>query len=92
MKEQVVAIIKWQYWLFNHGEPKEIIKSVFPDLWEHLYDKFEHYANKTGNTAFAWSYWFMGLSTDRQEKFAAWVMENYHGVDRRIKIMKGGDQ
>lgn len=92
MKQEIIAIIKWQYWLFNHGEPKEIIKSVFPDLWEHLYDKFEHYANKTGNTAFAWSYLFMDLSFDRQEKLAEWVMNNYHGVDRRIKIMEGGDQ
>ena len=87
MKKQVVAILKWQYWLYNHGNPKEIIKCVFPDLWEHLTDKFNHYANKTGNTAFAWSCWFMELSGDRQEKFAAWVMENYHGIDSRIKNM-----
>ena len=87
MKEQVIAIIKWQYWLYNHGEPKQILQECFPDIWQHFYDKFNHYANKTGNTAFAWSYLFMDLSTDRQEKFAEWVCQNYHGIDRRIKIM-----
>lgn len=92
MKQEVIAIIKWQYWLYNHGEPKQILQECFPDLWQHFYDKFNHYANKTGNTAFAWSYLFMDLSTDRQEKFAEWVCQNYHGVDRRIKMMEGGGQ
>jgi hypothetical protein len=92
MKQETIAIIKWQYWLYNHGEPKQILQECFPDLWQHFYDKLNHYANKTGNTAFAWSYWFMDLSTDRQEKFAEWVCKNYHGVDRRIKMTEGGDQ
>lgn len=92
MKQEIIAIIKWQYWLFNHGEPYKIIEEVFPDLAGHFKDKFDHYCNHFGNTAAAWIHWFMDLSADRQEKFAAWVCENYHGVDRRIKIMEGGNQ
>ena len=92
MKQEIIAIIKWQYWLFNHEEPREIIGEVFPDLARHFIDKFEFYCNHFGNTAAAWIHWFMDLSADRQEQFAAWVMENYHGVDRRIEIMKGGER
>lgn len=84
MKQAVIAIIKWQYWLFNHGDVDETIKAVFPDLAQHFIDKFEFYCNHFGNTAAAWIHWFMDLSADRQEKFAAWVMENYHGVDNRF--------
>lgn len=92
MKQEIIAIIKWQYWLYNHGEPKQILQECFPDLWQHFYDKFNSYANRYNDTAMAWSSLFMELSADRQEKFAAWVMENYHGVDNRIEIMKGGEK
>lgn len=87
MKKEIIAIIKWQYWLFNHDEPYEIIERVFPDLAGHFKNKFDYYCNHFGNTAAAWIHWFMDLSADRQEKFASWVMENYHGIDSRIKNM-----
>ena len=91
MKKEIIAIIKWQYWLYNHGEPKEIIKSVFPDLWEHFSYKFHAYAIKYNNTVMAWSSLFMELSEERQSALIEWVMNNYHGVDSRIK-MEGGEQ
>lgn len=85
MTQAAAAIIKWQYWLFNHDNPKEIIETVFPDLSNHLYEKFKIYAYEYQNTAFAWARWFMDLSRDRQDKFAEYILQNYHGVDNRLK-------
>lgn len=92
MKKEVIAIIKWQYWLYNHGEPKQILHECFPDLWQHFYDKFHAYATKYNNTVMAWSSLFMELSEEWQSAMIEWVMNNYHGVDKRIEIMKGGER
>lgn len=79
------AIVKWQYFLYNHGDAKTIIEDCFPDLAQHLYDKFLRYCNTYGYTDKAWSYWFMELDVQRQMQFADWVVKNYHGVDERLK-------
>lgn len=90
MTEQVKAIIKWQYWIFNHGDMREIIATVFPELSSHLYDKWLALANFYQNTADATIHWFMDLSSERQERIAEWVSQNYHGIDGRIKRAEGG--
>ncbi len=91
MTEQAKSIIKWQYWLFNHGDMKETIAKVFPDLSGHLYSKWLRLADAYQNTAHATIEWFMELSGERQERFAEWVCVNYHGIDSRIKRAEGGE-
>lgn len=90
MTEQAKSIIKWQYWLFNHGDMKEVIAEVFPELYAHLYNKWLGMAKRYNDTAKATIDWFMELSGERQERIAEWVCANYHGIDGRIKREEGG--
>lgn len=87
--ENAKSIIKWQYWLCNHDDPKETLIAVFGEwLGNHFYGKFNAYANKYGNTAFAWVELFMEMSIDNQAKLAEWVCENYKGIDNILKQLE----
>lgn len=73
------AIIKWQYWLYNHGDIKEIFHEIWDtNLADHFYSKFLHFCEKNNNyTNFALVELFMELSRDNQEKLTEWVLTNY---------------
>ncbi len=90
MTEQAKSIIKWQYWLYNHGPAKQVLVEVFGEhLGNHFNSKFEYFADKYQHTALAWSKLFMEMSTGNQELLADWVCQNYHGVDG---MLKGGEE
>ena len=81
------AIIKWQYWLYNHGDPKVLLVELFGEnLGNHFYGKFRSKCvTFNDNTWMAWVDLFMEMTTDNQAKLAEWVCENYHGADNLIE-------
>lgn len=85
--ENAKAIIKYQYWLYNHADPKETLIAVFGEwLGNHFYGKFNTKCKTFNeNTWMAWVDLFMEMSMDNQAKLAEWVCENYHGVDNLLK-------
>lgn len=87
-----IGIMKWMYFLHNHGDIKEIISKVFPDLAEHLYGKYCQYVDMCNNTIDALILFYMNLDTQRQIEFGEWVCENYSGVDNRIEKLNDLDE
>lgn len=89
--ENAKSIIKWQYWLYNHADPKETLITVFGEwLGNHFYGKFNAKCKTFNeNTFVAWVDLFMEMSMDNQAKLAEWVCENYHGVDNLLKQLEG---
>lgn len=82
MTNQTLAIIKWQYWLFNHGNPKQLLVDIFgSNLGLHFYSKFNHFCEGAPNTAFAWIELFMEMSTSNQAALANYVIKNYDGCN-----------
>lgn len=78
--EQIQAVIKYQYWLFNHGDPKNILVEVFgEDLGLHFTSKLEGFFIKCGQTAFAWTKLFMEMTDHNQQALVEWVLNHYEG-------------
>ena len=78
-EKEIDAIIKWQYWLYNHGDIKEIFHEIWPGLLaDHFYAKFLHFCEKYNNyTNFALLTLFMEMSRENQKKLAEYVVKNY---------------
>lgn len=72
----VFSITQWVYFTYNFPEPEPFFKEVFGNLGQHIYDKWESYH-------YNWNRLFVELDSKNQQKLAAWIVANYHGVDKR---------
>lgn len=85
--ENAKAIIKWQYWLYYHGDIEETFRAIYPQwLADHFYAKFDGKCKRfDGNTWMALVDLFMEMSIDNQALLAEWVTNNYNGVNNILK-------
>ena len=72
----VFSITQWVYFTYNYPSPEPFFDNVFGHLGRHLYNKWESYNND-------WNRLFVELDRENQQKLAAWIVANYHGVDSR---------
>ena len=78
MRTAINAIRTFVYFGYNYSNPNQMCEEIWGSgpgsLGQHLYSKLVGYD-------FNMSKFFCELSLDNQDKFAEWIMENYHGVD-----------
>ena len=72
------AIRKFVYYGYNFNNPRQMCEEIWGSgpgsLGQHLYSKLAGYN-------FDMARFYVELSSDNQDKFAEWVVNNYHGVD-----------
>lgn len=78
LEMSVFAITQWVYFTYNYPSPKELFENVYGkgNLADHIYHKWLDYKCN-------WGELFCALDREKQQKLAAWVIENYHGIDSR---------
>ena len=74
-KAQLLAIKKFAYFRYNYPEPRKMCECIWGVgcLADHFYHKLESYG-------FDLCRFYVELSSDNQELFANYIIDNYNGV------------
>lgn len=83
MEKEIIAVIKWQYFLRNHGCMKDILYKIYPKwLADHFYRKYVRFSEKHTSAYMGISELFIEMDGESQVKLINWVMKHYHGMDK----------
>lgn len=75
LSAQLHAIKKFAYFRYNYPRPKEMCETIWGKgcMGDHMWDKLK-------SCNFDMGRFYVELSSDNQEKFAEYILKNYHGV------------